>query len=133
VGNLAAFILALIIVALIVEMLRRKILREKYAILWLVVGVGILVLAGWPDSLALVSSWFGVQIPSNLLFAISILLLVGVCLHLSWELSVVEDETRSLAEEVAILRVSIESMHCDAHKRASPRNEDNSQGDPTTH
>ena len=52
----------------------------------------------------------GVQVPSNLLFAMSILMLLGVCLHLSWEISVVEDETRTLAEEVAILRTQVEAL-----------------------
>ena len=52
----------------------------------------------------------GVQVPSNLLFALTILLALGVCLHLSWEISVVEDETRILAEESAILRADLERL-----------------------
>lgn len=109
-GNLAAFLLALAIVALVVEMLRRKKLREKYAALWLVVGVATLVLAAFPRLLNIVAEFVGVQLPSNLLFTMSILMLLGVCLHLSWEISVVEDETRTLAEEVAILRSQIEAL-----------------------
>ena len=109
-GNIAAFLLALAIVALVIEMLRRKKLREKYAVLWLIVGVATLVLAAFPRLLNIVAEYVGVQIPSNLLFAMSILMLLGVCLHLSWEISVVEDETRTLAEEVAILRAQVESL-----------------------
>ncbi|WAH96528.1 DUF2304 domain-containing protein [Arthrobacter sp. MMS18-M83] len=109
-GNLAAFLLALIIVALVFEMLRRKKLREKYAALWLIVGVATLILAAFPYLLNIVAELVGIQVPSNLLFAMSILMLLGVCLHLSWEISVVEDETRSLAEEVAILRAQLESL-----------------------
>lgn len=109
-GNIAAFLLALAIVGLVVEMLRRKKLREKYAALWLIVGVATLVLAAFPRLLNIVAEFVGVQLPSNLLFAMSILMLLGVCLHLSWEISVVEDETRTLAEEVAILRVQIEAL-----------------------
>lgn len=107
-GNLAAFILALTIVSVVFEMLRRKKLREKYAALWIFVGLGTLVLAAFPNLLTIVAQLVGVQLPSNLLFIISILLLLGVCLHLSWEISVVEDETRTLAEEVAILRALVE-------------------------
>ncbi|BCW72058.1 DUF2304 domain-containing protein [Arthrobacter sp. NicSoilB8] len=114
-GNIAAFLLALAIVALVVEMLRRKKLREKYAVLWLVVGVATLVLAAFPRLLNIVAEYVGVQIPSNLLFAMSILMLLGVCLHLSWEISVVEDETRTLAEEVAILRTQLESLEQHRH------------------
>jgi hypothetical protein len=109
-GNIAAFFLALAIVGLVVEMLRRKKLREKYAALWLIVGVATLVLAAFPRLLNIVAEFVGVQLPSNLLFAMSILMLLGVCLHLSWEISVVEDETRTLAEEVAILRVQVEAL-----------------------
>jgi hypothetical protein len=115
-GNLAAFLLALAIVALVVEMLRRKKLREKYAALWLIVGVATLVLAAFPRLLNIVAEYVGVQVPSNLLFAMSILMLLGVCLHLSWEISVVEDETRTLAEEVAILRAQVEALE---HARVS--------------
>jgi hypothetical protein len=118
-GNIAAFLLALAIVALVVEMLRRKKLREKYAVLWLVVGVATLVLAAFPMLLNIVAEFVGVQLPSNLLFIMSILMLLGVCLHLSWEISVVEDETRTLAEEVAILRSQLEALssnHSPVHR-----------------
>lgn len=109
--NIAAFFLALAIVGLVAEMLRRKKLREKYAIWWLVVGIATLVLAAFPQLLDYVAQAVGVQLPSNLLFILSILMLLGVCLHLSWEISVVEEETRALAEEVAILRIQIERIN----------------------
>ena len=109
-ANLAAFILAFLIVALVAEMVRRKKLREKYACWWLAVGITTLVLAAFPDLLYAAAVMVGVQLPSNLLFILSILMLLGVCLHLSWEISVVEDETRTLAEEVAILRVQLERL-----------------------
>jgi hypothetical protein len=109
-GNFAAFVLALAIVGVVIEMLRRKKLREKYAVLWLIVGIATLVLAAFPRLLNIVTELVGFQVPSNLLFSISILMLLGVCLHLSWEISVVEDETRALAEEVAILRLQTEEL-----------------------
>lgn len=108
--NLAAFVVAFVIVALVVELVRRKKLREKYAVLWLVIGIATLVLAAFPGLLYIVAALVGIQLPSNLLFVLSILLLLGVCLHLSWEISVIEDETRTLAEEVAILRTQIEKL-----------------------
>lgn len=113
--NLPALLLALAIVVLVFEMLRRKKLREKYAILWLVVGALTVVLAAFPQLLDVAAVLVGIQVPSNLLFILSILLLLGVCLHLSWEISSVEDETRTLAEEVAILRAQSEFMVAELH------------------
>lgn len=124
--NIAAFLLALAIVGLVVEMLRRKKLREKYAIWWLVVGVATLILAAFPQLLVMVAQIIGVQLPSNLLFILSILMLLGVCLHLSWEISVVEEETRSLAEEVGILRIQVEQINSllEAPRDSGTRNPD---------
>src|SRR6185312_14344295 len=107
---LAAFILSLFILFIVFDMLRRKKIREKYAVLWLLVGVAMLILAAFPRLLEFVADMLGVQVPSNLLFALSIVLALGVCLHLSWEISVVEDETRVLAEESAILRAQLTAL-----------------------
>lgn len=85
-------------------LLRRRKLREKYTFLWLIVGVVILLLAVFPGILRWASDLAGVQVPSNLLFAVAVVFLAGVCLHLSLEVTAVEDESRILAEELAILR-----------------------------
>jgi len=125
-GNtLPPFIFALVMVAIVLELVRRKVFREKYAALWLIIGASALVLAGWPDLLTGVSKIVGIQVASNLLFALCIVLLLGVCLHLSWELSVVEDENRTLAEEVAIMRTAVERLEHDVHalSTAGPRGE----------
>ncbi len=101
----AAFILVVVLV-----MLLRRQLREKYAILWLVIGLGLLVLSSFPVLLIQLTHALGVEVPSNLIFALSIVLLVGVCLHLSWELSRAEEEVRRVAEEAALLRADVDSI-----------------------
>lgn len=106
----AGIAFALVVVTLIIVLLLRRQLREKYAILWLLIGIAILVLSIFPSLLIGLSSFLGVAVPSNLIFALSIVLLVGVTLHLSWELSQAEDEIRRVAEEVAILRASVEAL-----------------------
>lgn len=99
---------SLIVLAGIVEMLRRRQLSEKYAVLWLVVGVIILVLTIFPDLLVQLAQAINIQIPTNLLFFVAIVFLVGVSIHQSWELSRLENETRRLAEDLAILRLEVE-------------------------
>ena len=96
-------VIALCIMGFIIYLLRSRKLREKYAALWLAVGLVGLVLAIFPAVLEGTANLFGVAVPSNLLFVIAILLLLGVCLHLSLEISRMEDETRVLAEHIAIL------------------------------
>lgn len=97
-------------VAVVLVMLRNGRLREKYAILWLVIGGLTIILGLFPRLLNWAASVVGIVVPANLLFSLSILLLVGVSLHVSRELTILEDETRILAEEVAILRAGVEQL-----------------------
>jgi hypothetical protein len=106
----AGVVFALTVVILIVVLLLRRQLREKYAILWLLIGTAILVLSVFPSMLVSLSTFLGVAVPSNLIFSLAIVLLVGVTLHLSWELSQAEGEIRRIAEEVAILRTGVERI-----------------------
>ncbi len=110
-------VFALFILAIIVWMLLSHRLREKYAILWLVIGIAMLVLTIFPNLLFWLSEVLGVQVPANLLFVAALALLIGVTLHQSWELSTGEDETRRVAEEVAILRAEIETLQTELDRR----------------
>ena len=97
-------IVVVAILFFVFEMLRRQKLREKYAVLWIIIGLGTLLLSAFPGLLEVASRLVGIQVPANLLFIMTLVLLVGVCLHLSQEQSQAEDEVRILAEEVAILK-----------------------------
>lgn len=108
--TIIGIVFALGILAVIVGMLLKHRLREKYAALWLVIGFAMLVLTVFPDLLVGLSQTLGVEVPSNLLFVLALALLIGVTLHQSWELSTAEDETRRIAEEVAILRAQVASL-----------------------
>ncbi|KQZ82070.1 hypothetical protein ASD56_14365 [Microbacterium sp. Root166] len=107
---LAGIGLAVLVLVIIVSLLLRRQLREKYATLWIIIGLVILVLALFPGLLLGLSQLLGVEVPANLIFALAIVLLVGVALHLSWELSQAEDEVRRVAEDVAILRADVEEL-----------------------
>ncbi|MDY0908991.1 DUF2304 domain-containing protein [Microbacterium sp. CFBP9034] len=102
--------LAVLILVLVVWMLVTRRLREKYAVLWLVIGLAVLILGVFPQLLLWLTEALGVVVPANLLFSLAIVLLLGVTLHLSWELSQAEGEIRRVAEEAAISRAEIERL-----------------------
>ncbi|QEO13538.1 DUF2304 domain-containing protein [Agromyces intestinalis] len=105
-----AFALAIVLLAIVITLLLRRQLSEKYATLWLIISVLVLILAIFPGLLDGLTAVLGVQVPSNLLFSLAIVLLLGVGLHLSWELSRAEDELRRVAEEAAIARSRIDRL-----------------------
>lgn len=106
-AQIVVILVALVVIALVLGLLRSRKLREKYAALWVVVGLAIVILALAPGLLGGLASFLGVQVPSNLLFALAIFLLLGVTLHLSLEISRLEDETRVLAENIAVLNLVV--------------------------
>lgn len=103
-------LLAILIIVVVMWLLLTRRLREKYAVMWLVIGVIVLALGLFPQLLLGLTALLGVQVPANLLFALAIVLLLGVTLHLSWELSQGEEEIRRSAEELAILRAQVERI-----------------------
>jgi len=96
-------IAAIITFAFVFWLLRRGVLREKYAVLWLLLSGVALFFAVFPGALRWVSDSLGVETPANLLFFVTIVLLVLVSVQLSYELSRHEARLRRLAEEVALL------------------------------
>jgi len=98
------------LVVFLIVLLRRRRLREKYAMTWLVVAVAVCILGAFPQVIATISSAVGVSTPSNLVFALALILLLGVCIQLSVEITELEEETRTLAEELALVKFDVEQL-----------------------
>jgi hypothetical protein len=107
-ANLVLGILgSLVTLTLLFEMMRRHRLREKYAVFWAVVAVFTLVVAAFPALLTWAAALVGVTVPANLLFFVASMLLLVVSVQHSSELGRLEERTRTLAEEVGLLRLEL--------------------------
>jgi hypothetical protein len=107
-ANVLGLIGSVIILATLFEMMRRHRLREKYAVIWFVIAVAALLVAVFPALLVNASDALGLQVPTNLLFFVASLVLLILTLQHSYELGRLEEQTRTLAEEVALLRLALE-------------------------
>lgn len=99
---------SMVILLSLFEMLRRHRLREKYALIWGVVALGALTVAAFPGLLAWATTALGLQVPTNLLFFVASLVIMVLTLQHSSELGRLEERTRTLAEDVALLQVELE-------------------------
>jgi hypothetical protein len=111
--HIIAGVFGVLVLGFMLELLRRRQLREKYAILWLGVSVVVIVLAAFPGVLNWSADRLGVKDPPNLLTFSAVVVLLLVAVHLSWEASRLEEETRTLAEEVGLLRMQVHSLGVD--------------------
>lgn len=105
-----ALALTALVVIFVLLLLRTRRLREKYAAIWLVLAVMVLVLAVFPDLALWVAEVVGVETPVNLLFSSAIVVLLAVCIQLSSEVSALEEETRTVAEELALLAERVDRI-----------------------
>ena len=94
--------------AFVFELLRRRRLRGKYAVLWLTVAVTSLLLTLVPGTLSWLSHLVGFEVPSNLLFFAALVLLLLTNIQHSYEVGRLEEKCRTLAEEIALLRLDID-------------------------
>jgi hypothetical protein len=88
----------------VLHLVRSGRLRAKYAVLWTTVGAGLVVLAAFPGLLDWTAHRLGIYYPPAAFLMAAVAFLFVLTVHFSWELSRLEERTRTLAEEVALLR-----------------------------
>ena len=102
--ELVAIAVALGYLLFIARLVRRRQLREKYAMLWMAVGGAVVVVSLSRGAIDSVARRLGIQYGPTILFLVAIMFLMAVVAHLSYEVSRLEERTRKLAEELALLR-----------------------------
>lgn len=112
--NVGAYVFSILSAALtlvvIVEMLRRRRLRERHAIWWLIAGSIALTISIFPQLIDALAGVIGVEEPVNLVFFTCLIILFLVCVQFSSELTALEDKTRTLAEETALLNRRVKNL-----------------------
>lgn len=100
---------SVVVLVALFEMMRRRRLREKHAVLWIAVAVALVTIALVPGLLTHLAAIAHVDVPTNLLFFGASVFLMLVSMQHSYEIGRLEEETRTLAEEVALLRFAVEN------------------------
>lgn len=101
------------------ELVRRRHLSEKYALLWILIACLVIVLAFASDALGTLAQFAGVAYPPSALFTIAIIGLLMLILQLFTVVSSLKSDVTRLLQEVAILREKIgdvESDHGDSDR-----------------
>lgn len=107
-GYLFAVALAVIVIGALFLLLRSRRIREKYVGLWLTVALAVVILGAFPGLAFWLAKVVGVQTPANLIFSAALTVLLIVCIQLSVAISSLEERTRTLTEEVALLRQELD-------------------------
>ena len=96
------FVAALLLVG-VIDLVRRRRLLERYALLWLLSSVVLLGLAIWRGLLDKIASQLGVASPPNALFIVAFGFVLWMLLHFSVAVSRLSDQSKILAQRLALL------------------------------
>jgi hypothetical protein len=102
VAQVLTILIAVGAVVLVIALVRSRRLKERYAVIWLLVAFGMVALVLARPLLDNLSRALGIQSGTTTLFLIGTLVILGILLQLSMSLSTLEDKVRDIAEAVAL-------------------------------
>ena len=114
--SIAATVASLVLLFGVLELVRRRRLREKYALLWILTAIVLLVLSVWREAVSSIATALGVSYGPTVLFAVGALFVLVVLLHYSTVISALTDRTVTLAQKIASLEQRIEQLENRSHK-----------------
>ena len=106
--SIVAALASILLLLVVFELIRSRRLRERYALLWLLTGVVLLVLSLWRGGLNTIAGWVGIETyPPAVLFAVASFFILAVLLHYSTVISKLSDQSTILAQRVALLEAEL--------------------------
>ena len=95
---------------LVFELVRRRRLMERYALLWLFSTIGLLCLAVWKGLLEEVAAAIGIYYAPSALFAVAFGCILMMLLHFSLVISRLSDQTKLLAQRLSLLQQRVDEL-----------------------
>jgi hypothetical protein len=105
------------LLVVLLELVRRRRLLERYALLWLFCAVVLLGLSVWGGLLEAVANVIGVAYPPNALFLVAFGFVMVLLLHFSLAVSRLSDQTKVLAQRLALLEERLHRHEAAAEER----------------
>jgi hypothetical protein len=105
--NTTYWVIVLLLTFSIFELLRRKVLREKYATVWLMMALIIVAGSLFPNIVNEISKKLGFQYLSNFVLFFFAIINMLIAMQLSLSIGKAENQIQNLAEEIALLNQKI--------------------------
>jgi hypothetical protein len=108
--EIVAILGSLGLLLLVIELVRRKKLAEGYSLVWLLTAVVLLGLSLSRDSLNILAALLGIFYPPSALFVVAFGFVLVILLNFSLLVSRLSQQSRELAQQVAILDLKLRDL-----------------------
>ena len=108
--RLVTIFFALLYFVVLVILLKNGRLALKYSLLWIFSGVLFWIAVAFPDLLVFVTSFIGIEVPTNGLFAISILFVILILMSLTVIVSEINIRIKTLVQKISLMEKRIREL-----------------------
>jgi hypothetical protein len=95
---------------MVIELVRRRRLMERYALLWLLAAGVLLALSIWRDLLETIAGAIGIFYAPSALFVIAFGFVLIMLLHFSLVISRLSDQNKVLAQRLGLLQQRLDAL-----------------------
>jgi hypothetical protein len=106
----------LAVLAVLINMIRKRKLELKYALIWMLVLVALFVFDCWPKLLIVVSNFMGIYAPVNMIFFLGFCFSLLIIFSLTVALSRLSNSVRTLDQIVALNEKKLEELEYELKK-----------------
>lgn len=103
-------IFSLIILLSVIFLVRERLIKEKYSLVWLLIGLFVFVMSVFRGLLEGFSALIGVDYAPSAFFALLIAFAYLLLLNLSVSISGLKAQNKAITQEVGLLRLRVEEL-----------------------
>ena len=119
-ARILLFFLGLAVLALAINLVRRRQLQERYALLWLLAGLTLVLAPLFVNLLDRLAARLGFAYPPALLLMLAVVGLMLIIAQLSVAISNQAERLKVLTQELGLLRTELESLKSQADVENKP-------------
>lgn len=108
--QIVVLIASILVTGFIVEQVRRRRLAVEYSLIWIVAGLGMIVLSLWKDGIEYIADLMGIFYAPSAIFVIFGILVFVLCIHFSLEISRLSSNNRVLVQRIALLEDDLKRL-----------------------
>ncbi len=112
-------VVTIVLLGLVLELVRRRRLLERYALLWVGAAAVLVVLAVWRGLLETLATAVGIYYAPSALFVTAFGFVLILLLHFSLVVSRLTDQNKLLAQHIGLLREELDRLKAQAPQDAA--------------
>lgn len=102
--------ISILVTGFIVEQVRRRRLAVEYSLIWIVAGLGMIILSLWKNGIEYLADLMGIYYAPSAIFVIFGVLVFVLCVHFSLEISKLSSNNRVLIQRIALLEDDLKNL-----------------------